>query len=99
MGNLGGYQVLTTQAKALGGPAQLVAHIGQGAIARVAPGLITVGVLVGAGATVGVQRLIAWRREVIARGEKSGEDLVAILEDEMAAEDAEGDDKEPPALN
>lgn len=101
MGNLGGYQDITTAAKAVGGPDNLIAIIESAAVKRAAPGHR------GQGAALAVVALVAgaaakqrWDKYQAGRAAESGaradeakaqlKDLIGQRETEACA--ADGDD-------
>ena len=99
MSNLGAYQEITTRAAKMGGVDALVSSIGRDAVARSAPGLVGVGVVVGGlvgGAVVrwGAPRIQSWwearRADTIQAGEQAKQDLATLLEDEQPDPDQDG---------
>lgn len=83
MSNLGKYQVLVEAAKKAGGPDSLIKNIGDGAVAKAAPGIFLKGVgvttlLIGLGIT-GYKIARDKLRDPIARGTEAEAELRAAL--------------------
>jgi len=87
MGNLGGYETITTLAKSVGGVENLIKKIEVGAVSKAAPKLVAVGVLAGAALMAGGAAVVDRVRTYQARQRAADEAKDQLRAQAAAASD------------